>query len=142
MFDFGKSLMTMNTDEQKAMLANSTPAQRKSALEMGIGFKNQNQYQQERQQKRDACHDLDRLNFTVEKENEAHDFFGKGLADWQENVTGREPSKDAVNLKKQFVHPSPLLSISDRRNQPNRWSPWSLLSHRKRRDARCPSPSA
>ena len=102
MFDFGKSLITMNPDEQKVMLDNAIPAQRKSALEMGIGFKNQNQYQQQRQQKRDAYHDLDRLNFTVEKENEAHDFFGKGLADWQKNVTGREPSKDAVNLKKQF----------------------------------------
>jgi hypothetical protein len=73
MFDFGKSLITMNPDEQKAMLTNSTPAQRKSALEMGIGFKNQDQPR--RQQKRDAYHDLDRLNFTVEKENDAHDFF-------------------------------------------------------------------
>jgi hypothetical protein len=102
MFDFGKSLLTMNPDEQKRMLGNATSSQRKTALEMGIGFNNQNRQQQQRQQKRDAYHDLDRLNFTVEKENEAHDFFGKGLADWQENVTGREPSKDAVNLKKQF----------------------------------------
>jgi hypothetical protein len=38
----------------------------------------------------------------VETENDAHDFFGKGLGDWQKNVTGRQPSKDATNLKKQF----------------------------------------
>jgi len=103
MFDFGKSLINMNPDEQKKMLDNATPSQRKTALEMGIGFKNQKQRQQQkRQQKRDAYHDLDRLNFTVEKENEAHDFFGKGLTDWQKNVTGKQPSKDATNLKKQF----------------------------------------
>ncbi|CCH48494.1 prolipoprotein diacylglyceryl transferase [Pseudodesulfovibrio piezophilus] len=102
MFDFGKSLINMNSDEQKNMLDNATPGQRKSALEMGIGFKNQNQRQQPRQQKRDAYHDLDRLNTIVEKENEAHDFFGKGLAGWQKNVTGKKPSKDATNLKKQF----------------------------------------
>ncbi|WP_286181842.1 hypothetical protein [Desulfovibrio sp. Huiquan2017] len=69
---------------------------------MGIGFKNHNQQQQQRQQKRDAYHDLDRLNTIVEKENEAHDFFRKGLGDWQKNVTGNQPSKDATNLKKQF----------------------------------------
>lgn len=98
----------MNPDEQKKLLDTATPSQRKAALEMGIGFKNQNQrqqqqrQQQQRQQKRDAYHDLDRLNFTVEKENEAHDFFGKGLTDWQKNVTGNQPSKDAINLKKQF----------------------------------------
>lgn len=102
MFDFGKSLINMNPDEQKKMLDNATPGQRKTALEMGIGFKNQNQRQQQRQQKRDAYHDLDRLNTIVEKENDAHDFFGKGLGDWQKNVTGKKPSKDATNLKKQF----------------------------------------
>ncbi|CCH48576.1 hypothetical protein [Pseudodesulfovibrio piezophilus] len=103
MFDFGKSLITMNPDEQKKMLDNATPGQRKTALEMEIGSNNQNQrQQQQRQQKRDAYHDLDRLNFTVEKENEAHDFFGKGLTDWQKNVTGNKPSKDANGLKKQF----------------------------------------
>ncbi|WP_207264311.1 hypothetical protein [Desulfovibrio sp. Huiquan2017] len=102
MLDFGKSLITMNPDEQKKVLGNATNGQRRAALGMGIGFKNQHQPQQQRQQKRDAYHDLDRLNFTVEKENEAHDFFGKGLADWQKNVTGREPSNDAIHLKKQF----------------------------------------
>jgi hypothetical protein len=100
MFDFGKSLINMNPDEQKKMLNNATSGQRKTALEMGIGFRNQNQ--QQRQQKRDAYHDLDQLNTIVEKENEAHDFFGKGLADWQKNVTGKKPSKAATNLKKQF----------------------------------------
>jgi hypothetical protein len=110
MFDFGKSLINMNPDEQKKMLDKATHNQRKTALKMGIGFKNQNQQQQQqqrqqrqqRQQKHDAYHYLDRLNFTVEKENEAHDFFGKGLTDWQKNVTGNQPSKDATNLKKQF----------------------------------------
>ncbi|WP_338669385.1 hypothetical protein [Pseudodesulfovibrio methanolicus] len=102
MFDFGKSLISMDPDKQKKMLGNATPGQRKSALELGIGFNNQNQQQQQRQQKRDAYHDLDRLNTIVEKENEAHDFFGKGLADWRKNVTGSNPSKDATNLKKQF----------------------------------------
>jgi len=102
MFDFGKSLITMNPDEQRKVLGNATNGQRRAALEMGLGFKNQNQPQQQRQQKQYAYHDLDRLNFTVENENEAHDFFGKGLADWQKNVTGREPSNDATNLKKQF----------------------------------------
>ncbi|MDD3311212.1 hypothetical protein [Pseudodesulfovibrio sp.] len=101
MFDFGKSLINMDPDEQKKMLDNATGGQRRAALEMGIGYNNQNQ-QPQRQQKRDAYHDLDRLNFTVEKENEAHDFFGKGLGDWQKNVTGNQPSKDATNLKKQF----------------------------------------
>jgi hypothetical protein len=101
MFDFGKSLINMNPDEQKKMLGNATPGQRKTALEMGIGFKNQNQ-QQQRQQKRDAYHDLDRLNTIVENENEAHDFFGKSLVNWQKSVTGKKPSKDATNLKKQF----------------------------------------
>jgi cell wall-associated NlpC family hydrolase len=101
MFDFGKSLINMNPDEQKKMLENATPGQRKTALEMGIGFKNQNQ-QQQRQQKRDAYHDLDRLNTIVENENEAHDFFGKSLVNWQKSVTGKKPSKDATNLKKQF----------------------------------------
>jgi hypothetical protein len=101
MFDFGKSLINMDPDEQKKMLDNATGGQRRAALEMGIGYNNQNQ-QQQRQQKRDAYHDLDRLNFTVEKENEANDFFGKGLAGWQKNVTGKQPSKDAINLKKQF----------------------------------------
>ncbi len=101
MLDFGKSLINMDPDEQKKMLDNATGGQRRAALEMGIGYNNQNQ-QQQRQQKRDAYHDLDRLNFTVEKENEAHDFFGKGLAGWQKNVTGKQPSKDAINLKKQF----------------------------------------
>ncbi len=100
MFDFGKSLINMSPDEQKKMLGNVTPGQRKSALEMGIGFNNQNH--QQRQQKRDAYHDLDRLNTIVEKENEAHDFFGKGLADWRKNVTGSNPSRDATNLKRQF----------------------------------------
>lgn len=100
MFDFGNSLLTMNPEEQKTMLAEATPGQHKSALEMGVGFNNRNRQQQ--QQKRDAYHDLDRLNFTVEKENDAHDFFGQGLADWQKTVTGKEPSKDATNLKKQF----------------------------------------
>jgi hypothetical protein len=102
MFDFGKSLINMNPDKQKKILGNATPGQRKTALEMGIGFKNQNKQQQQRQQKRDAYHDLDRLNTIVEKENEAHDFFGKGLVDWQKSVTGKKPSKDATNLKKQF----------------------------------------
>jgi len=93
----------MNPDEQKKLLDTATPSQRKTALEMGIGFNNQNQRQQQQlQKKRDAYHDLDRLNFTVEKENEAHDFFGKGLTDWQKNVTGKNPSKDANGLKKQF----------------------------------------
>jgi hypothetical protein len=45
-------------------------------------------------------HDLDRLNHVVEKENEAHDFSGKGLTDWQKSVTGSNPSRDAANLKK------------------------------------------
>ncbi|MDD3311959.1 hypothetical protein [Pseudodesulfovibrio sp.] len=102
MFDFGKSLIDMDPDEQRKMLGNATSGQRKSALEMGIGFNNQNRQQQGRQQKTDAFHDLDRLNFTVEKENEAHDFFGKGLTDWQKGVTGKQPSRDAANLKKQF----------------------------------------
>jgi hypothetical protein len=101
MFDFGKSLINMNPDEQKKMLGNATPGQRKTALEMGIGFKNQNQ-QQQRQQKRDAYHDLDRLNTIVENENEAHDFFGKSLVNWQKSVTGKKSSKDATSLKKQF----------------------------------------
>jgi hypothetical protein len=101
MFDFGKSLINMNPDEQKKMLENATPGQRKTALEMGIGFKNQNQ-QQQRQQKRDAYHDLDRLNTIVENENEAHDFFGKSLVNWQKSVTGKKSSKDATSLKKQF----------------------------------------
>ncbi|WP_203529588.1 hypothetical protein [Pseudodesulfovibrio sp. JC047] len=101
MFDFGKSLINLNHDEQKKILDNATFRPRKTTLEMDIGFKNQNQ-QQPRQKKRDAYHDLDRLNFTVEKENEANDFFGKGLADWQKGVTGNNPSKDATNLKKQF----------------------------------------
>lgn len=102
MLDFGKSLINMDPDERKKMLGNATPGQRKSALEMGIGFNNKNQRQQQRQQKRDGYHDLDRLNTIVEKENEAHDFFGKGLADWRKNVTGSNPSGDAANLKKQF----------------------------------------
>lgn len=103
MFDFGKSLMTMNRDEQKLALEKATPGQRNTALEMGIGFKGQSKNTaQPRQQKRDAYHDLDRLNHIVEKENEAHDFFGKGLTDWQKGVTGKSPSKDAGTLKKQF----------------------------------------
>lgn len=102
MFDFGKSLINMDPEGQKKMLGNATRGQRRAALEMGIGFNNQNQRQQPKQQKRDAYHDLDRLNTIVEKENEAHDFFGKGLADWQKNVTGNQPSKEATNLKKQF----------------------------------------
>jgi hypothetical protein len=102
MFDFGKSLINMNSDEQKKMLDKATPGQRNAALEMGIGFKNQNQRQQPRQQKHDAYHDLDRMNTIVKKENDAYDFFGKGLADWQKGVTGKKPSKDATNLKKQF----------------------------------------
>jgi hypothetical protein len=102
MFDFGNSLLTMDPDEQKKMLANRTPGQRKSALEMGIGFKNQNQRQQQRQQEWDAYRGLDRLNTIVEKENEAHDFFSNGLADWQKNVTGKQSARDAVNLRKQF----------------------------------------
>ncbi|WP_285908078.1 hypothetical protein [Pseudodesulfovibrio pelocollis] len=102
MFDFGNSLLTMNPDEQKKMLANRTPGQRKSALEMGIGFKNQNQRQQQPQQEWDAYRDLDRLNTIVEKENEAHDFFGKGLADWKKSVTGKQSARDATSLRKQF----------------------------------------
>ena len=105
MFDFGQSLLTMGADEQKKMLGNATPGQRRAALEMGVGFNNQykrDTRQQARQQKRDGYHDLDRLNHVVEKENEAHDFFGKGLTDWQKSVTGSNPSRDATNLKKQF----------------------------------------
>ena len=92
----------MNSDEQKKMLDNATPGHRNMALEMGIVFNKPKVRQQPKQQKRDAYHDLDRLNTIVEKENEAHDFFGKGLTDWQKNVTGKRPSKDATNLKKQF----------------------------------------
>jgi hypothetical protein len=62
----------------------------------------ENGRQQQRQRKLDAYQDLDRLNTIVEKENEAHDFFDKGLADWRKNVTGREPSRDATDLKKRF----------------------------------------
>ncbi|WP_239057717.1 hypothetical protein [Pseudodesulfovibrio sp. JC047] len=102
MFDFGKSLLTMAPNEQKQMLDTATPRQRNAVLELGIGIKSQNQRQQSNQQKRDAYHDLDRLNSIVEKENEAHDFFGKGLTDWQKNVTGNRPSTDANILKKQF----------------------------------------
>jgi hypothetical protein len=102
MFDFGKSLINMNPDEQKKMLDNATSGQRNMALEMGIGFNKPKPRQQPKQQKRDAYYDLDRLNTIVEKENEAHDFFGKGLNNWQKNVTGNRPSKDATTLKKQF----------------------------------------
>jgi hypothetical protein len=105
MFDFGQSLLTMGAEEQKKMLGNATPGQRRAALEMGVGFNNQykrDTRQQARQQKRDGYHDLDRLNHVVEKENEAHDFFGKGLTDWQKSMTGSNPSKDATNLKKLF----------------------------------------
>ena len=105
MFDFGQSLLTMGAEEQKKMLDNATSGQRRAALEMGVGFNNQNKRdtrQQARQQKRDGYHDLDRLNHVVEKENQAHDYFGKGLADWQKGVTGNDPSGDATNLKKQF----------------------------------------
>ncbi|MBI9078808.1 MAG: hypothetical protein JEY79_03595 [Pseudodesulfovibrio sp.] len=102
MFDFGKSLINMNPDEQKKMLDNATSGQRNMALEMGIGFNKPKPRQQPKQQKQDAYHDLDRLNTIVEKENEAHDFFGKGLNNWQKNVTGNRPSKDATTLKKQF----------------------------------------
>jgi hypothetical protein len=69
---------------------------------MGVGFNKPEPRQRQRQQKRDAYHDLDRLNHIVETENDAHDFFGKGLGDWQKIVTGKQPSKDASNLKKQF----------------------------------------
>ena len=95
----------MGAEEQKKMLGNATPGQQRAALEMGVGFNNRNRREtrgQARQQKRDGYHDLDRLNHVVEKENEAHDFFGKGLTDWQKGVTGSNPSKDATNLKKQF----------------------------------------
>ena len=105
MFDFGQSLLTMGAEEQKKMLDYATSGQQRAALEMGVGFNNQNKRdtrQQARQQKRDGYHDLDRLNHVVEKENQAHDFFGKGLADWQKSVTGNDPSGDATNLKKQF----------------------------------------
>ena len=105
MFDFGQSLLTMGAEEQEKMLGNATPGQQRAALEMGVGFNNRNRREtrgQARQQKRDGYHDLDRLNHVVEKENEAHDFFGKGLTDWQKGVTGSNPSKDATNLKKQF----------------------------------------
>ncbi|MDD3311530.1 hypothetical protein [Pseudodesulfovibrio sp.] len=38
----------------------------------------------------------------MEAENDAHDFFTKGLDDWRKGVTGKDPSGDATNLKKQF----------------------------------------
>jgi hypothetical protein len=69
---------------------------------LGIGLKNQNQRQQQPQQEWDAYRDLDRLNTIVEKENEAHDFFGKGLADWKKSVTGKQSARDATSLRKQF----------------------------------------
>ncbi|WP_319471540.1 hypothetical protein [uncultured Pseudodesulfovibrio sp.] len=106
MFEFGKTLMTKNPEEQKTALKNATGAQRKFASEMGIGINNrygQNQQrQQQRQQKQDAFHYLDRLNHVVEKENEAHAFFGGLLGDWQKGITGKSPSKDATKLKGQF----------------------------------------
>jgi hypothetical protein len=67
MFDFGKSLINMNPDEQKKMLDNATSGQRNMALEMGIGFNKPKPRQQPKQQKRGAYHDLDRLNTIVEK---------------------------------------------------------------------------
>jgi hypothetical protein len=54
MFDFGKSLINMDPDEQKKMLGNATSGQRRVALEMGIGFNNQNQQQQQRQEQQDV----------------------------------------------------------------------------------------
>ncbi len=103
MFKFGKSLMTMHPEDQKTALKNATGAQRKFASEMGIGINGKygqnRQRPQQRQQKRDAFHDLDRLNHVIEKENEAHDFFGGLLGDWQKGVIGKSPSKDATSLK-------------------------------------------
>ncbi|WP_319469518.1 hypothetical protein [uncultured Pseudodesulfovibrio sp.] len=106
MFKFGKSLMTMHPEDQKTALRNATGAQRRFASEMGIGingkYSQNRQRPRQRQQKRDAFHDLDRLNHVIEKENEAHDFFGGLLGDWQKGVTGKSPSKDATSLKSQF----------------------------------------
>jgi len=98
-------------NQQKKILDNATGGQRRAALEMGIGLNNQNWQQLLLQQKRDAYHDLDLLNFTVEKENEAHDFFGKGLAGWQKNVMAnshpRMPSTSRSSLMIMSIPCSP-----------------------------------
>ncbi|MDD3311013.1 MAG: hypothetical protein PHP91_02645, partial [Pseudodesulfovibrio sp.] len=106
MFDFGKSLLAMGAEEQQKALDSATPGQR-PALERGVGVGFNNRFkgedrEQARRQKRDAYRDLDRLNHVVEAENDAHDFFTRGLADWRKGVTGKDPSGDATNLKKQF----------------------------------------
>jgi len=97
MFEFGKSLMTMNPEDRNSVLKNATGAQRNFASEMGIGMNGKygqgRQRQQQRQQKRSAFHDLDRLNHVVEKENEAHDFFGACL------VIGRKVSPEKIRPK-------------------------------------------
>lgn len=93
----------MNADEQKAMLAKSTPAQKRTAYEPGIGINgSQSRKNQQRQQKRHGYTDLDRLNHVTAKENKAYDLFGKGLESWKQGVTSKNPSKDANQLKKQF----------------------------------------
>ena len=95
MFDFGKSLINMNADEQKTMLAKSTPAQKRTAYEMGIGINDsQSRKNQQKQQKRDQYTDLDRLNYVTNKENKTYDLFGQGLESWKQGVTGKQSSKD------------------------------------------------
>ena len=103
MFDFGKSLINMNADEQKTMLAKSTPAQKRTAYEMGIGINgSQSRKNQQKQQKRDQYTDLDRLNYVTNKENKTYDLFGQGLESWKQGVTGKQSSKDTNQLKKQL----------------------------------------
>lgn len=41
MFGLGKSLINMNSDDQKTLLAKATPGQRRSAHELGFGFNSQ-----------------------------------------------------------------------------------------------------
>ncbi len=93
----------MNADEQKTMLAKSTPAQKRTAYEMGIGINGcQSRKNQQKQQKRDQYTDLDRLNYVTNKENKTYDLFGQGLESWKQGVTGKQSSKDTTQLKNQF----------------------------------------
>jgi hypothetical protein len=103
MFDLGKSLITMNPDDQKVRLDKAAAAQRDALFKVAEDNGNRDQRQGVEPQQREPYHELDRLNTIVERENEAHDFFGKHLAEWQKGVAGTSPSKESKTLERQFT---------------------------------------
>jgi len=103
MFDLGKSLITMSPDEQKVSLDKAAAAQRNALFKVAESGGNRDQRQDREPQQREPYHDLSRLNTIVERENEAHDFFGKRLAEWQKGVAGADPSRESKALERQFT---------------------------------------